>query len=299
MDYTSQKQRLFIDMDNVIVDFKSGIDKLSEKTKKEYEGKLDEVPGIFALMEPMGGAIETIHLLAEHYNVYILSTAPWRNPSAWSDKVSWVTKHLDDILHKRIIISHHKNLCKGDYLIDDRPKNGTSEFEGEWIQFGSEQFPDWNAVCSYLLPNMFEKALQIAKEAHKGQKDRAGNDYISHPIRVSQRCKSLKAKIAALLHDTIEDTPLTTDYLRGQGFDEETIEAVISVTRMANETYSEFIVRAAQNPIGKEVKIADLEDNMDISRLDHLSEHDIKRCNKYLHSWRYLNGLESDASMIE
>lgn len=80
------------------------------------------------------------------------NTAPWNNPSAWSDKVSWVTKYLDDIFHKRIIITHCKNLCKGDILIDDRNKNGTSEFEGEWIQFGSERYPDWNAVLNYLIP---------------------------------------------------------------------------------------------------------------------------------------------------
>lgn len=285
-------------MDNVIVEFKSGIDKLNEETKKAYEGRLDEVPGIFALMEPKNGAIEAIHRLTEHYDVYILSTAPWKNPSAWSDKVKWVTKYLDDVLHKRVIISHNKNLCEGDYLIDDRGKNGTSEFKGEWIAFGTEKFPDWDSVCEYLLPNMLEKALQIATEAHKGQKDKAGEDYITHPIRVSERCKSQKTKIVALLHDTLEDTSLTIEDLRTQGFDEEIIEAILSVTRKANETYAEFIARAAQNPIGKEVKIADLEDNMDIRRLEHMSDHDLMRCNKYLHSWRYLKGMEKDTSKV-
>lgn len=286
-------------MDNVIVDFQSGIDKLDAKTLKEHDGHLDEVSGIFALMEPMKGAIEAIHRLAEHYEIYILSTAPWKNPSAWADKVSWVTKHLDDVLHKRLIISHNKNLCKGDYLIDDRPNNGTAEFEGEWIKFGTEKFPNWDAVCTYLIPNMLDKALQIATEAHKGQKDKAGNDYITHPIHVSEHCKSPKAKIVAMLHDTLEDTSITVEDLREHGFDEEIIDGVLSVTRKANETYADFIIRAAQNPIGKEVKIADLEDNMDIRRLEHLTEHDFKRCNKYLHSWRYLKGLEKDTSRIE
>lgn len=146
-----EKKRLFFDMDGVLVNFQSGIDKLSEEVRREYEDNLDEVPGIFGLMEPMEGAIEAVHRLQEHYDVYILSTAPWKNPSAWSDKVLWVTKYLDDVFHKRMVITHCKNLCEGDFLIDDRGKNGTSEFKGEWIAFGSERFPDWASVLSYLL----------------------------------------------------------------------------------------------------------------------------------------------------
>ena len=140
-------------MDNVLVDFASGIARLDASTRKEYEGRLDEVPGIFALMDPMPGSIEAVHRLAKLYDVYILSTAPWKNPSAWADKVSWVTKYLDDVLHKRLILSHQKDLLKGDYLIDDRPKHGADSFEGEWIQFGNEKFPDWPSVVNYLCDN--------------------------------------------------------------------------------------------------------------------------------------------------
>lgn len=138
-------------MDGVLVDFQSGIDKLSEETKEQYKGRLDEVPGIFALMDPIEGALEAARLLAKHYDVYILSTSPWNNPTAASDKIEWVKKHIDSIFHKRVIITHHKELCKGDYLIDDRAKNGASEFEGEWIELGSEKFPDMDAVLKYLL----------------------------------------------------------------------------------------------------------------------------------------------------
>lgn len=147
------RKRVYIDMDNVLVDFASGIARLDASTQKEYEGRLDEVPGIFALMDPMPGAIEAVHLLVQKYDVYILSTAPWKNPSAWADKVSWVTIYLDDVLHKRLILSHHKDLLKGDFLIDDRPKHGADSFEGEWIQFGNERFPNWTAIVSYLCAN--------------------------------------------------------------------------------------------------------------------------------------------------
>jgi len=145
-----RKKRVFVDMDNVLVDFESGLALVSDSVKKEYEGRLDEIPGLFGLMKPMPGAIDAMHELQKHFDLFILSTAPWKNPSAWSDKVSWVTKYLDDVFHKRMVITHRKDLCQGDYLIDDRGKNGTSEFAGEWIEFGSEKFPNWNSVLEYL-----------------------------------------------------------------------------------------------------------------------------------------------------
>ena len=152
-------KRVFIDMDNVLVDFQSGLDQVSEEVKAEYAGRLDEIPGLFAKMKPMEGAIEAVHELQKRYDLFILSTAPWKNPSAWSDKVDWVTKYLDDVFHKRLIISHHKDLCQGDYLIDDRGKNGTSEFAGEWIKFGSEEFPNWESVLKYLAGQRLDEYL--------------------------------------------------------------------------------------------------------------------------------------------
>ncbi|MFA7671335.1 MAG: hypothetical protein WCY53_03655, partial [Sphaerochaetaceae bacterium] len=114
------KKIIYIDMDNVLVDFRSAFRKLEGNILKEYEDNEDEIPGIFSLMDPMEGAIEAFNILAEHFDVYILSTAPWKNPSAWSDKLLWVKKYLGDKAHKRLILSHHKNLNKGDILIDDR-----------------------------------------------------------------------------------------------------------------------------------------------------------------------------------
>ena len=110
-----------------------------------------------------------------------------------------------------------------------------------------------------------------------------------HPIRVAEHCKNPKAKIVALLHDTIEDTEVTVDYLREQGFPEEIISGVLSVTKREGEDYESFVARAAENPIGREVKIADLEDNMDIRRLEVLTDEDVIRLRKYLKAWQYLN----------
>jgi 5'(3')-deoxyribonucleotidase len=142
---------LYIDMDNVLVDFSSAIAKLTEDTKLEYEGRLDEVPGLFSMMQPLDAAIESFQRLAVSFDTYILSTAPWGNPSAWTDKLLWVKQHLGDRARKRLILSHHKNLNTGDFLVDDRLKNGAAEFRGEHIHFGTERFPDWATVVRYLL----------------------------------------------------------------------------------------------------------------------------------------------------
>ena len=116
------KKVLYVDMDNVLVDFPSGIAQLDESVRNEYEGNIDEVPGIFSLMAPMPDAIEAFKELSQLFDTYILSTAPWENPTAWSDKLIWVKNHIGKVAHKRLILSHHKNLNDGAYLIDDRTK---------------------------------------------------------------------------------------------------------------------------------------------------------------------------------
>ncbi|MBR6990952.1 MAG: hypothetical protein IKH97_01900 [Bacteroidales bacterium] len=136
---------------------------------------------------------------------------------------------------------------------------------------------------------LYYKALLIAKRAHAGQKDKAGQDYITHPIRVAERCDDPRAKIVALLHDTIEDSDVTADYLRKEGFREEIVEAVLAVTRREGEDYDDYVRRAAQNELIRMVKRADLEDNMDIRRLPELTDRDVERLRKYLRAWQYLS----------
>jgi 5'(3')-deoxyribonucleotidase len=144
------KKILYIDMDNVLVDFQTGIDSLSHEEKIASEGEYDNVSGIFSMMEPMKDAIDAFNILSDKYDVYILSTAPWGNPSAWTDKLLWVKHFLGEKAKKRLILSHNKHLAKGDYLIDDRLANGAKDFEGELLLFGSDKFPDWSSVIAYL-----------------------------------------------------------------------------------------------------------------------------------------------------
>ena len=141
---------LYVDMDNVLVDFPSAFPRIEQAQHTEYEDRLDEVPGIFGLMDPVEGAIDAYMELAGIFDTYILSTSPWENPTAAADKLAWVKQHLGDIARKRLILSHHKNLNRGHFLVDDRPNNGADQFAGELIVFGSDDFPDWSVVLPYL-----------------------------------------------------------------------------------------------------------------------------------------------------
>ena len=149
------KKIVYVDMDNTIVDFKSGIKRLPKKDLQEYKDRYDDHPLIFTLMDPIKNSIESIKRLDKQYDLYILSTAPWDNPNAWKQKRDWIGKYFGDekkdVFYKKVILSHNKNLNKGDYLIDDRPHNGAEYFEGKWIKFGSKEFPDWKTVTKFLL----------------------------------------------------------------------------------------------------------------------------------------------------
>lgn len=136
-----------------------------------------------------------------------------------------------------------------------------------------------------------ERAIQIATEAHKGQLDKAGRDYIGHPLRVMAMGKTEDEKIVGVLHDVIEDTGWTFERLEAEGFSREVIEALKCVTKLSeNENYDEFIERVKKNPLAVAVKINDLTDNMDIRRLPYLSDKDVKRLKKYLKAYKKLTG---------
>lgn len=136
-----------------------------------------------------------------------------------------------------------------------------------------------------------EKAIEIATEAHKGQYDKAGNDYIGHPLRVMDMGRTEEEKIVGVLHDVVEDTEWTFAQLAAEGFSQEVIDALQCVTKLSeNENYDDFIERVKKNPLATAVKINDLSDNMDIRRLPYLSDKDVKRLKKYLKAYKKLIG---------
>src|SRR5689334_22607983 len=129
--------------------------------------------------------------------------------------------------------------------------------------------------------DLHEKALAIAVEAHRGQKDRYGAPYILHPIRVMCRLHKLTEQTVGILDDVVEDTDWTLEDLGKEGFPRAVLEAIDSVTKRKGEAYDDFVRRSASNRIGRQVKLADLEDNMDLRRFRQITEDDIARLQKY------------------
>ena len=127
-----------------------------------------------------------------------------------------------------------------------------------------------------------ERAIAIAAEAHAGQIDKAGAPYVLHPLRMMLSVSSIDERIVAVLHDVREDcAEWTFDRLRSEGFSNRIIEALQSVTKREAEDYDDFVRRSAANPIGRRVKLADLHDNCDLSRIAAPSERDLQRIEKY------------------
>ncbi len=139
---------------------------------------------------------------------------------------------------------------------------------------------------------MLEHAIRIALDAHEGQVDKAGRPYILHPIRVMMRTHTETAMLAALLHDVVEDSDWTLERLRAEGFPENVVAAVALCTHGDDQTYEEFIEALKQDPVAREVKLADLEDNLDLFRLPSLNTRDLARVEKYHRAWRTLKALD-------
>ena len=138
-------------MDGVIVDFMQSVKNHPEFEK--YKNEIDALPDVFLNSLPIEHAIDSVGKLLDcgKYEVYIASTAPWGNIDSLSHKRIWIEKYFGERLKKRLILTHRKDFLMGDYLIDDRLKNGAGEFKGELLHFGTAKYPDWKSVLEYLL----------------------------------------------------------------------------------------------------------------------------------------------------
>jgi 5'-nucleotidase len=157
---------LYIDMDGVVADFDRFVQPLipdvilgdgDPSTYDERSARVDKVmrdnPFMFELLPEIEGAIDAVELLkkSEKYDIYFLSTPVFKVPQSYGSKRYWIEEHFGEWADKRLILTHRKDLCIGDYLVDDRFKNGADKFQGEHIHFGSQKFPDWKTVIKYLL----------------------------------------------------------------------------------------------------------------------------------------------------
>jgi len=145
----TNKPIVLIDMDGVLCDFDKRAKELEENEGVKGH-RLFKHPSAYKDLEPIEGAIEAWHALQEKYDTYILSTPPWSNPDAWSEKRRWVEEHLWKSVNKKLILCHNKGIVKGDFLIDDRIANGVADFEGEHIHFGNQDYPTWKEVLTYM-----------------------------------------------------------------------------------------------------------------------------------------------------
>lgn len=125
------------------------------------------------------------------------------------------------------------------------------------------------------------RAIAIAAQAHQEQRDKAGAPYILHPLRMMAQLHSEAERIVAVLHDLIEDTDWTPDQLRAEGFSDEVLAAIDCLTKRDDESYEAFIARASHNALARQVKLADLEDNMDLRRIAEVTDQDLERLRKY------------------
>lgn len=163
-------------MDNTIVDTLPVLNAENDKPHLYQFKKPDQIPGIFRYLPPLPDAIDSIYVLSQYYDMYILSTAPWQNPSAWEDKISWLNDFFgnqpDSPFYKKIILTHQKNLNKiaGAILLDDRPYHGAHDWDDPkldsfWLQYGHDKELVWSK-------NLVNFLIEVAKSNHDSIRDK-------------------------------------------------------------------------------------------------------------------------------
>jgi 5'(3')-deoxyribonucleotidase len=146
------KKVIYIDMDGVVSNFDKARENSPLRYTSPYKGRPDRIPDIYKDLEPIDGAIEAVNQILNNsdFETFFLSTPPWDNPDGWKHKRLWIEKYFGKAARHKLILSSRKDLNIGDYLIDDSNHRGQGQFRGEWIHFGSDMFPNWEAVLKYL-----------------------------------------------------------------------------------------------------------------------------------------------------
>ena len=146
------KKIIYIDMDGVVSNFDKGRENSPLRYTSPYKGRPDRIPDIYKDLEPIDGAIEAVNQILNNsdFETFFLFFLPWDNPDGWKHKRLWIEKYFGKAARHKLILSSRKDLNIGDYLIDDSNHRGQGQFRGEWIHFGSDMFPNWEAVLKYL-----------------------------------------------------------------------------------------------------------------------------------------------------
>lgn len=205
------------------------------------------------------------------------------------------------------MFSEYKKLTVDQIIDKELEKNNFTrdDFSREELHFLGKEIEVWRFADENLegklgdlevitfykmfLKIILDRAKEIAKVAHEGQVDKAGKPYIEHPMRVMNMGKSMEEKIAGILHDVVEDSEWTFEMLEKEGIPKDVMDALRCVTKLSeDEDYDHFIARVKTNPLAIKVKLNDLKDNMDITRLEEVTEKDLARLNKYIRAYRQL-----------
>jgi 5'-nucleotidase len=156
-EHMTEKPILYLDMDGPLVDFDSGV---AHCTSYDHKERTMNCQGFFLSLPPTEGAVKACEWIIQYFETFILTTTPWDNPFSGMEKRLWVDEHLPKYFYKRLITSHFKNLAIGDYLVDDRTKNGAGEFSGKLIQFGQPGFENWDKVIAFLKKELTAKGIE-------------------------------------------------------------------------------------------------------------------------------------------
>jgi hypothetical protein len=205
------------------------------------------------------------------------------------------------------MFSEYKGLTIDQIIDKELAKNSftRNDFTKEELHFLGKEIEVWRIADNNLegklgelevitfhkmfLKIILDRAKAIATSAHKGQVDKAGKPYIEHPMRVMNMGKTVEEKIAGVLHDVVEDSDWTFEMLEKEGIPKDVMDALRCVTKLSeDEDYDHFIERVKTNPLAVKVKLNDLKDNMDITRLGEVTEKDLARLNKYIRAYRQL-----------